>query len=213
MSSAPPWLTLPTRLDGPKVLLRTYLPSDGAALWAAAEEARDCPYLQWNRDVHTPADATALATRLATSSAERRSLRFAVCCRASGRLIGGAGLVGVDWQLPAYNLAWWLRREAQGWGYATEAVRLVVDACFTNLDAMRVGAIIEASNLRSIGVAERVGLRREATIRNALLDKQGRPAAIVSYAVIREDREAGRPTMPSLAWLGQGAERPNSYLQ
>lgn len=213
---APPWLTLPTHLDGSKVLLRTHRPDDGPALWQAAEEARGCPFLQWNAEVRSPADADALARNLATSSAERRSFRFAIDCRASGRLIGGCGLVRPEWEYPAYDLHWWLRRDAQGWGYATEAVRLLAGACFDHLDAIRVGATIQPDNLRSIKVAERVGFKREGTVRNVALDDFGRPVSLAIYGLTREDWEGGGTpsTLPPLAWLGQRSPPlPVSVLQ
>jgi RimJ/RimL family protein N-acetyltransferase len=55
-----------------------------------------------------------------------------------------------------------LHPDAQGQGFATEASRALVDLAFRELDAHRVFGRIDARNLASGRVLERLGMRREA---------------------------------------------------
>ena len=55
-------------------------------------------------------------------------------------------------------------RSAWGRGYATEAVQAVRDFAFFTLGMKRLVAIIDPSNLASIRVAEKVGMRYEADV-------------------------------------------------
>jgi RimJ/RimL family protein N-acetyltransferase len=49
-----------------------------------------------------------------------------------------------------------------GKGYATEAVRAIIDLGFCTFDLHRIFARLDSRNAGSIGVVERLGLRREA---------------------------------------------------
>lgn len=52
-----------------------------------------------------------------------------------------------------------------GKGYATEAVAKIIDAGFSGLGFHRIYARLDAANKGSIGVVERLGLRREAHLK------------------------------------------------
>jgi RimJ/RimL family protein N-acetyltransferase len=53
----------------------------------------------------------------------------------------------------------------QGKGFVTEAVRAVMDFCFTHLGAHRLRIHCNEMNVRSWRVAERCGFKREGFIR------------------------------------------------
>jgi len=55
--------------------------------------------------------------------------------------------------------------EAHGRGYATEAAAAMLALCFDELDAHRVAGRIEARNEASARLLERLGMRREAHLR------------------------------------------------
>ncbi|HLO14694.1 MAG TPA: GNAT family N-acetyltransferase [Anaerolineales bacterium] len=57
-----------------------------------------------------------------------------------------------------------LARSAWGQGYATEAAQAVRDFAFTTLGFKRLIAIIDPSNLASIRVAEKIGMRYEKDV-------------------------------------------------
>jgi RimJ/RimL family protein N-acetyltransferase len=88
---------------------------------------------------------------------ERGHGMLAVLDRESGRFLGRAGLK--HWpQFDETELGWVLGRDAWGHGYATEAVRACIQWGFSELDVPYLTAMIAAANLRSIRVAERLGL-------------------------------------------------------
>jgi RimJ/RimL family protein N-acetyltransferase len=76
-----------------------------------------------------------------------------------------------------------------GHGYATEAAAAMVDLAFNSLGAHRVYARIDARNGASIRLAERLGLRREAHLRENEWFK-GEWTDELVYAAL--DREWGR---------------------
>jgi RimJ/RimL family protein N-acetyltransferase len=79
--------------------------------------------------------------------------------------------------------------EMGGQGYATEAAAAMVDLAFNGLGAHRVYARIDARNLASVRLAKRLGLRREAHLRENEWFK-GEWTDELIYAVL--DREWSR---------------------
>ena len=63
------------------------------------------------------------------------------------------------------ELSWVLYAGHRGQGYATRAVRLLVDYAFEQLGLLRVEAYVNTENVRSHRVATRAGLRREGVLR------------------------------------------------
>lgn len=77
------------------------------------------------------------------------------------------------------EIGWRLKRAAWGHGYATEAARAVVEHAFGVLDVDKIVADIHPGNLRSIRVAEKVGLTfsantqyRDQTYQSYLMTRQ-----------------------------------------
>ena len=62
-----------------------------------------------------------------------------------------------------------------------------IDACFERLDAHRVFARLDALNHSSIKVCERIGMRREAELRESHL-QLGEWRTELIYAALRSDR-------------------------
>lgn len=82
---------------------------------------------------------------------------LAIVNRESGDFIGRAGLK--YWpQFDETELGWVLRRDAWGRGYATEAARACLEWGFSEFELPYLTAMISPGNLRSIRVAERLGL-------------------------------------------------------
>lgn len=89
---------------------------------------------------------------------------FAVEERASGAFVGRTGLLyPAAW--PEIELAWGIARPHWGRGYASEAALAVRDWAFGTLGLERVASFIHRENLRSMRVAEKIGSRREGTLR------------------------------------------------
>ncbi len=65
---------------------------------------------------------------------------------------------------PEVEIGYRLRRSAWGQGYATEAVIAVLDYAFNALGLKRIIAMIDPTNVASIRVAEKVGMRYEQDV-------------------------------------------------
>ena len=91
---------------------------------------------------------------------------YAVVEHSSQNVIGYCGLFffpDVDGQAEV-EIGYRLARSAWGQGYATEAAKAVRDFAFTTLEIKRLIAMIDPSNIASIRVAEKIGMKYEKDV-------------------------------------------------
>lgn len=88
---------------------------------------------------------------------------WAVIERASGDLIGDAGVGLIDGIGPEYELGYALGTRWWGLGYATEAASAVRDYALGELALPRVLALVRPDNAASIHVVEKIGMERVGT--------------------------------------------------
>jgi len=104
--------------------------------------------------------------------------------RATGDFVGRAGLYE-EHGWPDIEVAWTIRRDRWGHGYATEGGAAALEFAFTQLvrPRDRVISIIHPENAASIRVAEKLGL----TFAEGPVDRDGEPRNI--YEITRESWE------------------------
>jgi RimJ/RimL family protein N-acetyltransferase len=88
---------------------------------------------------------------------ERGYGRIGITHRDTGMLLGRTGIMYLG-QFQETELGWTLRREAWGEGYATEAAQACADWAFRSFGIPYLISLIEPDNVRSIGVAKRLGM-------------------------------------------------------
>lgn len=181
-----PLCPAPLELRTERLLLTPFAPEDVPLIpgLAGAREIADTtvsiphPYLL----EHAQAFVAAAARELA----EGTDLPLAVRLLPDRRLIGATGLKGIDRQNLHAELGYWIRTDYWGRGYATEAARAVVRYAFEELGLNRIYAHYMVRNPASGRVLERVGMREEGRLRQAVR-KWGRFEDVVLCAVLRED--------------------------
>ena len=85
------------------------------------------------------------------------------------------------------ELGWVLDPEYTGRGYATEAIRAVIDVCFGMLGLRRVHAGCFADNEPSWRLMERLGMRREEFSRKTALHRSGEWLDGMNYGILAEE--------------------------
>lgn len=85
------------------------------------------------------------------------------------------------------ELGWTLDPAYAGRGYATEAVRAVIDVCFGTLGLRRVHAGCFADNEPSWRLMERLGMRREEFSRKTALHRSGEWLDGMNYGILAEE--------------------------
>lgn len=110
------------------------------------------------------------------------------------------------------ELGWVLDPAHSGQGYATEAVRGLLEYCFTSLGVHRVIATCFLVNDTSWRLMERVGMRRELHALRESLHRSGRWLDTVAYAILAEEwAPDGVPQRAPVGQAGIPARSPSAW--
>jgi RimJ/RimL family protein N-acetyltransferase len=118
-----------------------------------------------------PMTASTIAERLEgpwariALDAEGQSLTLGIELAESGRVVGDVILFFHSVTHRGGEIGYVVNPDFAGHGYATEAVRALLELAFADLGLHRVIARIDARNEASARLAARVGMRREAHLR------------------------------------------------
>jgi RimJ/RimL family protein N-acetyltransferase len=124
-----------------------------------------------------------------TLPAEGQWLNLAV--EHDGEYLGEVGLGLTSQAHRQAEIGYVFLATSRGRGYATEATARMIDLAFDALDAHRVAGRLDARNEASRRVLERLGMRREALLRENEFVK-GEWTDELVYAVLREEWRARR---------------------
>ena len=93
----------------------------------------------------------------------REDLPAGIWDKHTGRFLGGCGLHRIDWDVPSFEIGYWVRASESGKGYITEAVRLLTECCFETLNANRVFIRVVVENEKSQAIPRRLGFIQKAS--------------------------------------------------
>jgi ribosomal-protein-serine acetyltransferase len=160
-------MTLPARSprSTERLTLEPLARTRAGHLWAAAEaslvELR--PWMAW------AAKTSLEETKTFAANAEAQwagGTVFHFVIVKDGEVIGSVGLEVKREELDRLGvLGYWVRSDQCGCGYATEASSSVVDFAFRELGLHRIELRAGVGNVASQRVAEKLGFRREGTLR------------------------------------------------
>ncbi len=146
-----------------RVRLRPFLETDLEAMAAYRGDADVCRFLPFEpQSVDDIRDRIGFLFGRTTLAGERAGVILVIERLSDARVIGDLVLFHLDPQAGSAEVGWVVHPEVSRQGLATEAVRALIDTAFSVYGLRRVTARILAGNTRSLALAERVGMRREA---------------------------------------------------
>ncbi|MBD8067815.1 GNAT family N-acetyltransferase [Bacillus sp. PS06] len=104
---------------------------------------------------------------------KREDLRLLIFHKESGEFVGSSGLHRINWDLPKFEIGYWIDSRQCGKGYMTEAVEGITKFALEELSAKRVEIRCDAKNLRSRAIPERLGFQLEGILRKDDLSVDG----------------------------------------
>ena len=170
-----------------RVRLRPFEERDLDAMAAYRGDAEVCRYLPF--EPQTPDDIRGRIGRLfgrTSLEGERAGVILVIERVSDGRVVGDLVLFHLDPQAGSAEIGWVVSPAVAGQGLATEAVRALIDTAFGVYGLRRLTARIDAENARSLALAERVGIRRDAHhVENAWF--KGRSSEKLVYALLSRE--------------------------
>ena len=140
--------------------LRAFEPDDLRALHAVYGDPEVTHFLKPHPTIEDTRRALDIHVREASAG---NPAFWALIERASGNLIGDAGVGLIEGIGPEFELGYTLGKRWWGRGYATEAARVVRDHALGELALPQVLALVHPDNAASIHVLEKIGMERVGT--------------------------------------------------
>lgn len=153
----------PLQIESPRLLLRPLQEADASAFFEAARETQE-GLLAWYSGPLTRADLTVDQTRenivaLLKSWVQKSFFHYGAFEKASGRLIGIGSIHHLNWSVPKGRLGYWVRRSAQGQGFAQEIAQILTQVCFEKLGFIRLEIRAATGNAASKAIPRKLGYR------------------------------------------------------
>jgi len=119
-------------------------------------------------------------------------LPYFILNKNTGSFIGGSGLHRMDFEVPRFEIGYWVRDRERGKGYITEATAGLTHFAFEQLNAARVEIRMDERNERSWRVPQRLQFHLDGTLRRDARDVTGALRNTRVYSMIRDEWLARR---------------------
>jgi len=180
-------LDFPEEFETERLTIRAPRAGDGAEMNAAIHESFEDlhRWMEWAQTMPTVEESEANCRQARLDFLARKELRMHLYLKGTSTLVGSSGLHHIDWNVPKFEIGYWMRKRFERQGYVTEAVNGITHFAFEVLHANRVEITCDGKNARSRRVAERAGFELEGVLRNEARDPGGELRDTLVFAKIR----------------------------
>jgi RimJ/RimL family protein N-acetyltransferase len=197
------------RIETERLVVRCWEPRDAPLLKEAIDGSIEHlrPWLPWaaNEPQSIPDKVDLLRTFRAKFDLGEDFI-YGILDRDERRVLGGTGL---HTRVGAYarEIGYWIRADAAGRGYVTEAVAAVTRVGFEVERLERLEIRCEPANERSAAVARRLGYVEEALLRGRARDADDRPRDVVVFTLFADAYPASPAARAPVAAFDAVGER------
>lgn len=172
----------------PRLVIAPVRPGTGAEVFEAVEETRESlsRWMPWEKDTKTPDDSEEHLRRTHARYILREDFGMHAREREGGRLVVCTGFHRPDWDIGQFEIGYWVRKSAQGKGYATEATNALIRYGFNAVGAKRVVIGHAGGNDASRRVIEKLGFELESRRKKASVLPDGSVVDAFFYARLND---------------------------
>lgn len=185
-------IDLPENIDLERLILKKPSANMGLAVQEAMLDGyEDCiKWLGWSLTKPT-LDAVEADCRV--HEAEfilRDNIRYIIVEKNTGNVVGRCAFPSVQamWHIPQFGISYFMRKSAQGKGYATEAVYLMTTIAFNYLKAQKVEIYCDKTNLASQRIPLKLGYALEYEQKGSWLTETGELADLQTYSMFSKSQ-------------------------
>ena len=186
-------LEIPARIEAERIYLRSYEAGDGQWFYAMSQKNRThlARYEAENvvMSIQSEQDAEVVVRELAAEWGARNCFFMGAFDRETDEFVAQIYVVPVNWDVPEFEIGFFVDRDHQGQGYVTEAARAAMGFIFEHLRAHRVRLECDDTNERSRRVAERCGMVQEGHIRENKKNADGTLSGTLHFGLLKREFE------------------------
>jgi RimJ/RimL family protein N-acetyltransferase len=168
-------LDFPTEFFTERLLIRMPKLGDGKVVYEAitASEAELKPWLLFMQKEQSELNTEANIREAHVKFLTRENLRLLIFLKDTGQFVGSSSLHHPNWDVPKFEIGYWIDTRYRGNGYMTEAIQGITSYAFNELKARRVEIRCDSLNIKSRAIPERIGFNMEGILRNEDISVDG----------------------------------------
>jgi RimJ/RimL family protein N-acetyltransferase len=165
----------PGRIESERLYLRPCQPGDGKSVHRAISNSR-AEFKAWLPFANS--DSTEEETEIGVRKSyarfiDREDIRLHIYRKEDDVFIGSTGLHRIDWDIPKFEIGYWIDTRYSKNGYMTEAVEVLTAFAFDYYAAKRVEIRCDPANENSRHIPEKLGFTLEGILRNSSMSADG----------------------------------------
>ena len=180
---------LPSRIETLRLIIRKYKNGDGKSFFRLLESNNNREYLKEHIDEATDIlSENAAEVRLKELSKnwnERERFVLGIWLKSSRQYIGQIWIESHSWEVPSFELGWFIGRTYQGKGIATEASKAAIKFIFNYLNANKIIVMTRDDNRKSNELAERLGFMKEEHLKEHVIKNNGSRVGLIYYGLFK----------------------------
>ncbi len=182
-------IDIPMPIKTPRLILRQPKDIDAEQLNEAILGSFEVlkKWLDWATHKPTLEESKILIRKMTANWILREDLPIFIFDKKSGVFVGGTTLTRMNWELPSFEIGYWIKSDCAGKGMITESTNALTKYAFTQLKAVRVEIQCDQENIASCRVAEKLGFVKEGVLKNSSLNTDKKLCDIVIYARYNAD--------------------------
>ncbi|MHA2247165.1 MAG: GNAT family N-acetyltransferase [Candidatus Hodarchaeales archaeon] len=183
-------LEIPSSIETTRLIIRKYKKGDGESLLKLIERNDNREYLKSHvteaSTIMTHEEAEIRIRNFIASWVARKRFVLGIWLRTSNLYIGQIWIEPKKWEVPSFELGWFVDRIYQSQGIATEASKRAIEFLFNDLKAHKIIVLTRDDNVRSYKLAERCGFTKEGHLKDHDV-KNGKRIGLFCYRLLKHD--------------------------
>jgi ribosomal-protein-serine acetyltransferase len=184
-------LEIPSELETERLILRPYQKGDGKAFFSLLQNNYEHlkEHVDEATDIKNEEEAEIRVRELASDWVARNRFVMVIQEKESHTSIGQIWIEPVNWNVPSFEIGWFLQKYREGEGIITEAARRCLTFLFEDLNAHKVVVKARETNVRSFRVAERCNFVKEGLLRDHARIGDNEWVGLLCYGMLRSEYE------------------------
>lgn len=187
ISMNPILLDIPDHIETERLYMRVRKDGDELQINEAIIETYDDlnKWMPWADHIPTLEESKEYTRTAIANFLTRKVLDFSILLKGTDTFIGSIGFPRLDWNIPKFEIGYWIRKSFQSKGYAVEAADSLTRFAFETLDAKRVEIRCDPENHKSKKIPEKLGFELEGILRKDFIIPSGEIRDTAVYAKIK----------------------------
>lgn len=181
---------IPNRLETERLLIRKYHKGDGKDLYDLLERNNNRQFLKDHVDEVTNVlslhDAEVRIRTLSDWWISNERFVMGIWLKAREEYIGNIWIEPKNWDVPSFEIGFFMDKGFTGKGYATEAVKRSMRFMIEDLEAHKIILITRDTNKRAIALAERLNFIKEGHHIESNIEN-GKRYGLLFYRMLRNE--------------------------